>query len=119
MANVLILDDSNDILEMLKLVLSKKGHHSTVVPATKDFYFQLRNNQPDIILLNVNLRGADGREICLALKKDNETKHIPVMLMSANPALLLLSHRKYRADGVLEKPFDINELIGIIDQLLL
>ena len=74
------------------------------------FKTELETFIPDIILLDVFIRHLDGREICKELKSDIETSHLPVLLMSADPRALK-NYQEYSADGAIDKPFDLPELL--------
>jgi len=76
----------------------------------------LLNNEfekPDLFLLDKQLSGVDGLEICRFLKAQDTTRHIPVIMISATPNIADLA-RSAGADNVIEKPFPINELREMI-----
>lgn len=62
---------------------------------------------PDLIILDVLLSGKDGRELVKHLKRQEETKHIPVMMLSAHPSAKE-SVREAGAQDFVAKPFDID-----------
>jgi CheY-like chemotaxis protein len=67
--------------------------------------------------MDIFLNGmGDGREICRSLKSDNETKNIPVILMSSNYNVLEF-YKKSLADAMIRKPFKIGELIKVIESV--
>jgi len=67
--------------------------------------------------MDTGLDGIDGREICKELKTRNAFKTIPIILMSSN-SNKLKDYKKYNADAILEKPFEMNDLFEVIDGLL-
>jgi DNA-binding response OmpR family regulator len=117
MAKLLILDDSREILEMLQAVLQMHRHTVAIVQTKHHFLNELHSNRPDLLLLDVSLKDCDGREICLEVKSSPDMQSIPIVLISANPKFLD-TYEKFGADGILEKPFDINDLTGKINALL-
>jgi DNA-binding response OmpR family regulator len=117
MANLLIFDDSVEILEMLQTVLQMHKHTVIVANTPEKFTLELKKQQPDLILIDVSLGVTDGRLICLKLKSTSGTEDIPIILISANPTLLN-NYKEFCADASLAKPFDINELVEKINSLL-
>jgi len=113
MANVLIFDDSTDILEMLHAMLKTYGHTPVTVCDKNVFVKELQQMHTDIILLDINLKNHDGREICHEIKNTETTKHIPVILMSANPKFLQ-TYKEYCADAIIDKPFEMDKMIQLI-----
>ncbi len=117
MANILILDDSTDLLDVLQIIFKMNGHEATTAETTDFFFHELENVKPDLIFIDVNLRGIDGREICKDLKEKEKTKNIPIVLISAAPEKLK-SYEDCKADGVIEKPFNKKELLTTVESLI-
>jgi len=72
---------------------------------------------PDLFILDKQLSGVDGLDLCKFLKAQPATKSTPVIMLSANPQILMLA-RKAGADGALEKPFRMKDLKEIVQQQL-
>jgi len=110
---ILVVDDEPDILEFLQVILEEEGY--AVVTSDKgEFLEQLHNGGlPHLILLDVLLSGKDGREIVKYLKNQQETKHIPVIMISAHPSAEETA-RQAGADDFLAKPFNIDALLAKI-----
>jgi DNA-binding response OmpR family regulator len=113
MIKLLIVDDSADLLSALKMFLEKKGF---TVNTTSD-HGRLKDHimllNPDLLLMDIFLSGQDGRELCQKLKEDINTKQLCIMLFSASPDALK-NHKHYGADGCIEKPFNLKDLIAQI-----
>ncbi len=71
--------------------------------------------QPAVIVLDLALPGRSGLEVLQELKARRPTHEIPVLVVSAY-ALLLLGKDARRADGVIQKPFDLAELLARVEQ---
>jgi DNA-binding response OmpR family regulator len=114
---ILVVDDEPDILEFLQIILQQEGY--TVVTTEKgDYVEKLRNGSlPDLILLDVLLSGKDGRDIVKQLKRQEETKHIPIIMFSAHPNAEQTAVEAGAEDFV-AKPFDIDFLLRKIEQYL-
>lgn len=113
--DILVFDDSIDLLDAFDAIFSRNGYKVPLAKNKLIFEEKLREKKPDLILLDVMLAGMDGRELCKELKDDNKTKNIPILLISASPKLLADSEC---ADGTLEKPFKVKELISKVELYL-
>ena len=114
---ILVVDDEPDILEFLRIVLQEEGY--TVMTTDKGDYVETLHNAslPDLILLDVLLSGKDGREIVKSLKRQEKTKHIPVIMLSAHPSAEQTSGEA-GAEDFIAKPFDIDFLLKKIERYL-
>ncbi len=110
---ILVVDDDPDILDALQLLLEFAGYE--VKTAEKGEYAEnLRDTNgglPDLIILDVLLSGKDGRLICQKLKSQEDTKRIPIMMISAHPNARH-SVTAVGADDFMAKPFDMDELLA-------
>jgi DNA-binding response OmpR family regulator len=112
MNKILVVDDDLDILEVLKFLLRKNGYEVMLLSEAQRVIETTKEAQPDIILLDINLSGYDGREICKYLKTTLKLK-TPVILFSANISYKS-SYKEYHADDFLEKPFEVKKLLSIL-----
>lgn len=118
MKKILVVDDDIDILNVVQLVLDANGFKVFGTPNWQQINTHIDAFKPDLILLDVSLGTQDGRNICKQLKSNNNTKHIPVILFSANHNIEK-SLPECLADNFISKPFDINDLVeGINSQLM-
>ncbi len=113
---VLVVDDHEDILEVVKMALEMAGYEAST-SLTGACFQRMENDLPDLILLDVLLPGEDGREICRRLKGDEKTRHIPVILLSAH-ASLLKTVEECGANDFLAKPFRVTQLRDIVKKYL-
>lgn len=118
MKKILVVDDDIDILTVVQLVLSNNGFEVAAISNWKQIYTQIDAFNPDLILLDVSLGTQDGRNICKQLKSGDDTKHIPIILFSANHNVEK-SVSECLADSFISKPFDINDLIDGINSKLM
>jgi DNA-binding response OmpR family regulator len=109
---ILVVDDDLDILEVLKFLLKKNGYDVVALAEAQKVVETVKQAQPDIVLLDINLSGYDGREICKYLKNTLQVK-MPVLLFSANTNYQA-SYKEYAADDFLEKPFEVKKLLGVL-----
>src|SRR6202012_640655 len=106
---VLILDDDIDILQICTIVLKKKGFDVQTLNNSNQVVNQVKNYQPDVILMDNWIPGPGGIEATRLLKLAPETQDIPVIFFSANSNVIQLA-REAQDDYFLQKPFDITEL---------
>ncbi|HLY72127.1 MAG TPA: response regulator transcription factor [Puia sp.] len=111
--NVLVVDDDAEIGFMLKAILDFNGYHASICSDATDIFNLLATNKPDLIIMDMLLSGADGREICRKLKNSITTKEIPVLMISAHPD----GESTCKAAGAnqfIAKPFEIKELLRAV-----
>ncbi len=112
----MIADDDPGIVDAIGLMLEFEGYQvsSTVNGST---VLGIKDKYPDVLVLDIWMSGQDGREICRQLKKDLSLKHIPVLMISASKDIGQ-SALDAGADDFLAKPFEMDDLLGKIDQLI-
>jgi DNA-binding response OmpR family regulator len=109
---ILIVEDDESIMDVLKIILRKAGYETICFPNGKAV-MQDDFEVPNLFLLDKQLSGIDGLDICRHLKENNNTKTIPVIMISANPQIGTLSIEA-GADDYIEKPFTIDLLLSTI-----
>jgi DNA-binding response OmpR family regulator len=115
MRRILVVDDNEDILDVIKLILEDFDYEVTTLSNAKLLFDTVRATHPDLILLDVMLGNADGRELCHAIKSESDTKFIPVILVSASHNISeRFKINSLAADDFLAKPFNITELLDIV-----
>ena len=109
---ILVAEDDDGISDIFKIIFEEAGYITDIKTNGADL---LKNNFeiPDLFLIDKNLPGPNGLDICLFLKSQKLTSHIPVILISAAPDIGSLS-REVRADGYVKKPFDITQLLNTV-----
>lgn len=113
MKRVLVVDDDIDILTVVQLLLRMNHYLVEAASRWQNVYNTIKSFSPDLILLDVALSGADGREICRQLKRSNKTRHIPVILFSACYDLAN-NLKECMANGLITKPFERSCLLETI-----
>lgn len=113
---VMIADDDPGILDAVEAMLEYGGYEvsSTSNGAT---VLEMRDNFPDLLLLDIWMSGTDGRDVCKKLKQEERSRHMPIIMISASTELEK-SAKEAGADDFLEKPFDMEELLQKIDACL-
>jgi two-component system phosphate regulon response regulator PhoB len=114
---ILIIDDDEDILKVLETVLEYNEFGVSAISDTENIFAAIDQYKPDLIITDFLLSGLNGGEICQKVKSNKETCHIPVILISGYPELAV-SFGKFGFDAFINKPFNIGDLVDMIDHLL-
>jgi CheY-like chemotaxis protein len=117
MAKVLIIDDDPDARTVLNVLLKKQGYDVATAFNKADALSRLEDFQPCVILLDVLLSGTDGREFCREIKRNEEMKNIPVIMVSAHPGAAE-NIGSYGADDFISKPIDTVSLLEKVERLV-
>jgi Response regulator containing CheY-like receiver, AAA-type ATPase, and DNA-binding domains len=117
MKRILIIDDSRDLLEAMRMFLELKNYNVKTLTDCNDIIQIVKEYDPDLVIVDVFLSGEDGRDICKKLKEYDETKHVCIILLSGSPDILR-NHKEFGADSFIEKPFDVNHLLEKIEGAL-
>ncbi len=111
---ILAVDDDSDILDIIRIILEEEGYEVVTLANGNKVLDIVKQNSPDLILLDVMLGGLDGREICRALKEHDLFKKIPVVMISASHNLKNSLLLPGAPNDFLAKPFDISHLVKIV-----
>ncbi|MDN3547006.1 response regulator [Mucilaginibacter aquaedulcis] len=112
----MIADDDPGIVDAVEIILDFEGYQvsSTVNGAT---ILAMQNEYPDLLLLDIWMSGFDGRDICRVLKQKQDTRGIPIIMISASRDIERSAYEA-GADDFLAKPFEIDDLLGKIKKHL-
>ncbi|MCO5936286.1 response regulator [Mucilaginibacter sp. RB4R14] len=112
---IMIADDDPGIVDAIEMMLEFEGYSvtTTVDGAT---VLDMKEELPDLLLLDIWMSGEDGRDICRKLKSETLTKNIPVIIISASRDIAS-SAMAAGADDFLAKPFEMDVLLQKIEKL--
>ena len=116
---ILYVEDNDDNVYMLKPRLERKGYEVLIAVDGKEGIYLAKNRNPDLILMDLDLPIIDGWEASKQLKEDTNTKHIPIIALSAR----VMEEDRIRAidagcDDFDSKPVDFNSLMAKIRSFL-
>ena len=113
--SVLVIEDEPIIAEMISIILEVQGLKVISLADTGMARQKLEDKEVDLVLLDLNLRGEGGEAFCAYIKGQDDLKHIPVILVSAN---MDIEHVKERcgANDLIRKPFDIDQFMSKVGQ---
>jgi DNA-binding response OmpR family regulator len=112
---IMIADDDPGIVDAIEMLLEFEGYQVTSTGDGADV-LDLKDELPDLLLLDIWMSGEDGRDICKKLKQLEATKDIPVIMISASRDIKE-SAMAAGADDFLAKPFEMSELLDKIKNL--
>ena len=115
---ILVVDDEPDLLKVLLTRLKKTGYQVFGGVDGQEALDLARQIRPDLIIIDVYLPDMNGDDVAKILKEDKELKHIPIILISATARSVAERARECGADGYLAKPFEPEELIGAVKNIL-
>jgi two-component system phosphate regulon response regulator PhoB len=116
---ILVVEDEEDILEVIQYNLTREGYRTSGVQGGDEALAAVRAKNPDLVLLDLMLPGADGLEVCRRMKEDPVTRSIPIVIVTAkgeeSDVVLGLG---MGADDYIVKPFSPRELIARVRAVL-
>jgi two-component system response regulator MprA len=113
---VLVVDDDPDILQTLALCLSTEGYNVLMAANGQEALDVLSREKPAVVLLDLMMPVMDGWQFVSELEKRGG-RDMPLLILSADRSVQQHSS-KLRADAYLAKPFDLDELLGKVSQLV-
>ncbi len=116
---ILIVDDEDDILFILKNVLSKNGYSVKEAYSGEECLKIVKTEKPDLIFMDIMMPGIDGWETAKTIKTNPKTKDIPISMLSvkSDPEDLKRSREYAGADHHLTKPVDFSLLLQTVETL--
>ncbi|WP_379089428.1 PleD family two-component system response regulator [Pedobacter sp. UC225_65] len=118
MKKILVVDDDDDVLETIQLILEIGGYDVEPLNDAQFIFDRIAEFQPDLILLDVVLGKIDGRVICSQIKSHDDTKQIPILMMSGLYDLKEIEDMECAPDDFVSKPFKMDALLEKIEKLV-
>lgn len=117
--HILVVEDDANILELIRYNLAQKGYKVTSVSTGENALITVGANKPGLVLLDLMLPGIDGLKICELLKKDENTKDIPIIMVTAKGEEDdVVKGLESGADDYITKPFSVDVLLARITAVL-
>jgi len=111
---IVVIEDNHDILELLGFILENEDYE-VLASLDAEPVKSLQEINPHLVLLDENLGAHKGHQLCLEIKANPGTSHLPVILISAVTDLSEIA-RKCNADNFIAKPFLIEDLLNLVKQ---
>ncbi len=116
MKQIMIIDDEIDIAESLATVLETEGYEVRAFSNGYKGIEDMKMQKPDLVIVDVMMPRPRGVEVVRLMKEDSTLKHIPIVMMSASKEPAPESAEKWNM--FVRKPFEMDELFGAINKLL-
>ena len=116
---ILAVDDVPDNLLLLEMILGEpEPYRLTCVESGEDALQVIEQDPPDLILLDIMMPRMDGYEVTRRIRQTEELSHIPILLITADTEVSEVAGTQAGADGLIHKPFEIDEFRARIQSLL-
>ena len=119
MALIYIVEDDQNIREIESFALKNSGYQIQDFSYAKEFYRAVKERKPDLAILDIMLPDEDGMEIMQKLRRNPETRRLPIMMVTAKSTEMdRVKGLDLGADDYMSKPFGVMELISRVKALL-
>jgi DNA-binding response OmpR family regulator len=115
---ILIIDDDLDLLMLLERSLLREGYEIETAASLSEAECILPGFTPDLLLLDINVNGEDGRKLCWKLKVQEKRTDMKVIVISGHDYSVAIA-ALFGADDLIPKPLHLDYLLLKLDQLLL
>jgi two-component system alkaline phosphatase synthesis response regulator PhoP len=119
MALIYVIEDDEDINELLTYNFKKEGFDVRSFPNGKVAFEHIKQEKPDIVVLDLMMPEVDGLEFCKLVRSDKELEHIPLIMLTAKSTEIdKIVGLELGADDYVTKPFSFRELLARVKALL-
>jgi DNA-binding response OmpR family regulator len=117
---IVYIEDEFEMIDLVRLILSRKGFEVIGSTGGRDGLEIVRQELPDLVLLDLMMPDMDGWEVYQQIRGDDETAHIPVIVVTAKAQSIdkVLGLHIAKVDDYISKPFSPHELVGSIEKVL-
>ena len=119
MANILIVDDSATMRQMISFTLTSAGHHVIEAEDAAIALQHIQMQSPDLIITDVNMPGINGIDLVRALRQNPITQSKPILVLTTeHDAEVKAKGRAAGATGWIVKPFNPDALLSVLPRVL-
>ncbi len=116
---ILVIDDEEDILELVRYNLVKEGFRSICALSGEDGLMKMKKDSVDLVVLDLMLPGMDGLDVCRAIKNNKDLRHVRIIMLTAKGEESdIVAGLELGADDYIVKPFSPKILIAKIKTVL-
>ena len=114
--NIMVVDDEKNICELIRLYLEKEGFAVTIANNGSDAIAMIRQNRPDLVLLDIMMPVIDGWEVCRQVR---EFSQVPIIMLTAKGETFdKVMGLDLGADDYIVEPFDTKEVVARVKAVL-
>lgn len=114
----LVVDDVPQNVRLLEAILTANGYMVTSAGSGPEALEKVRAQLPDIVLLDIQMPGMDGYEVCRRIRSDPATRFLPVVMVTSSDTEVRVNAIEAEADDFITKPFNKDELLGRVRSLV-
>lgn len=112
---ILIVEDTEELAQLIQMILNPRGYETTWVSNGSKALAAAKEIDPSLILLDVMLPGSDGYSVQNSLLEDEQTRTIPVVVMTSKPRMEELFKDASNVAGFIQKPFNVKDFIAMVE----
>ena len=114
---IFIMDDDASLVQLLRIALESRGYEVGASASVEGLKSNVVRFRPDVLLMDVYLgTGKNGLELLEEIKKERDTKHVPVIIITGFPSSeTAVQAIRSQAEDYFEKPLDFDRLLKVID----
>ncbi len=118
--HILCIEDEPEMIDLIRLILSRRGFEVEGAAGGKEGLEKMRQNPPDLVLLDLMMPDMDGWEVYQQMKAGEKTRNIPVIVVTAKAQSIdkVLGLHIAKVDDYISKPFSPQELLNSVDKVL-
>jgi DNA-binding response OmpR family regulator len=116
---IICIEDEPEMIDLIRLILGRRGFNVIGAAGGKEGLEKVRQDPPDLILLDLMMPDMDGWEVYQQIKADDKTKNIPVIVVTAKAQSIdkVLGLHIAKVDDYIAKPFSPQELLASVDKV--
>ena len=117
--HILCIEDEPEMIDLIRLILGRRGFEVVGAAGGKEGLEKMRENTPDLVLLDLMMPDMDGWEVYQQMKADEKTKDIPVIVVTAKAQSIdkVLGLHIAKVDDYIAKPFSPQDLLSSVDKV--
>jgi two-component system response regulator VicR len=117
---ILCIEDEPEMIDLIRLILERKGFEVLGAVGGQEGLDVVRNEKPDLVLLDLMMPDVDGWEVYRQMKADAELQHIPVVVVTAKAQSIdkVLGLHIAKVDDYVTKPFGPSDLVDSVERVL-
>jgi len=117
---ILCVEDEPEMIDLIRLILGRRGFEVKGAAGGVEGLKMIRQQPPDLVLLDLMMPDMDGWEVYQQMKADEKTKHIPVIVVTAKAQSIdkVLGLHIAKVDDYITKPFSPQDLMNSVDKIL-
>ena len=118
--NILCIEDEPEMIDLIRLILTRHGFNVQGAYGGREGLKMIRENAPDLILLDLMMPDVDGWEVYQQIKADEKTNNIPVIVVTAKAQNIdkVLGLHIAKVDDYIAKPFSPQALLESVERVL-